>query len=81
MRRPPDIPDPYIPNAVLELPDVAHIHPAPIFAHLDLVMGPHFDPTTSFLKGVHGTRVQHPFPDAFALIGPYDEGDLILPVI
>src|SRR5438094_9938437 len=45
MGRTPDIPDAHIPDTVLELPNVAHIHPAPIVADLDLVMGTDFDPT------------------------------------
>jgi hypothetical protein len=81
MGRTPDIPDTHIPDPVLELPDMAHIHPAPVLAHLDLVVRPHFDPTAPLLKGVHGTGSKHPFPDAFALIGPQGDGDLILPVI
>src|SRR5205085_10443935 len=77
----PDIPDTHIPDTVLELPDVAHIYPAPIFADLDLVMGTDFDPTATVLKGIHGSRTDHPFPDPLALIGPQGDGDLILPVI
>src|SRR5882724_5363651 len=81
MSRPPDITDAHIPNTILELPDVAHIHPAPIVADLDLVMGTDFDPPAPLLKGVHGTGTDHPFPDAFALIGPHGDGDRLLPVI
>ena len=60
---------------------MAYIHPAPIFADLDLVMGTDFDPTATLLKGVHGAGTDDPFPDPFALIGPQGNGDLILPVI
>src|SRR4030095_3248962 len=81
MGGPPDISDAHIPDTVLELPNMAHIHPAPILAHLDLVMGTDFDPTAPLLKGVHGTGTQYPFPDPFALMGPQGDGDLVLPVI
>ena len=77
----PDIPDANIPDTVLELPDVAHIHPAPIVADLDLVMGTDFDPTATLLKGVHGSGTDHAFSNPFALIGPHGDGDLFLPVI
>jgi hypothetical protein len=33
------------------------------------------------LKGVHGSGIEHPFPDPFALMGPQADADLILPVI
>src|SRR5262249_3313251 len=66
---------------VLELPDLAHIDPAPVFTDLDLVMGTDFDLIAPFLKGVDGTGTEHPFPDPFALIGPHGDADLSLPVI
>src|SRR5262249_10307717 len=77
----PDITDSYIPDTVLELPDVSHIYPTPIIADLDLVMWTDFDPTATLLKGVHGAGTDHPFPDPFALIGPHRDGALVLPVI
>jgi hypothetical protein len=81
MGGPPDITDADIPDPILELPNVPHIHPAPIVADLNFVMGTDFDPTAPVLKGVHGTGIKHPFPDPFALMGPQGNGDLVLPVI
>src|SRR5262249_21198511 len=81
MRGTPNIADAHIPDPVLELPDLAHIDPAPVFTDLDLVMGTDFDLIAPFLNGVDGTGTEHPFPDPFALIGPHGDADLSLPVI
>jgi hypothetical protein len=77
----PDIPDAHIPDPILELPDVAYIHPAPILTDLDFVMGTDFDPTTTVLKGIHSSGTDNPLPNPLALMGPQGDGDLILPVI
>ena len=81
MGGPPDIPDAHIPDAVVELPNVAHIHPAPIVADLDLVMGPDFNALTALRKGVDGAGIDHPFADTFTPVRPHRDGHWILPVI
>ena len=44
-------------------------------------MGTDFDPMATFFKGIRRTRIEHPFPDPFPLIGPDRDVDPILPVI
>jgi len=44
-------------------------------------MGTDFDPMATFFKGIRRTRIEHPFPDPFSLIGPERDVDPILPVI
>jgi hypothetical protein len=39
------------------------------------------NPMATVLKGVHGSGIEHPFPDPFALMGPQADADLILPII
>jgi hypothetical protein len=77
----PDVTDSHIPCAVVELPHLAHIHPAPVFADLDLVMGTDLDPPTALLKGVDLSGADSPFANPFALIRPHGDAHLILPVI
>src|SRR2546427_11738991 len=81
MRGTPDITDSHIPRTVVELPHLANIHPAPVFAYLDLVMGTDLDPPAALLKGIDFPRVDSPFANPFAMIRPHSDAHLILPVI
>src|SRR5712691_5814365 len=81
VRGPPDISYPDVPRPVVELPHLANIHPAPVFADLDLVMGTDLDPLAALLKGVDLSGADHPFANPFALIRPHGDAHLILPVI
>src|SRR5438552_497419 len=77
----PDIPDPHVPGTIVELSHMAHIHPAQVFAHFDLVMWTHPDPPAPLLKGGGIPRIDHPFANPFALIRPDGERYGLLPVI
>jgi len=81
MRGTPDITDSHIPRTVVELPHLANIHPAPVFADLDLVMGTDLDPPAALLKGVDLSGADNPLANPFALIRPHGDAHLILPVI
>jgi hypothetical protein len=81
MRGTPEITDSHIPRTVVELPHLSNIHPAPVFADLDLVMGTNLDSLATLRKGVDLSRADNPFADPFALVRPYGDTHRIIPVI
>src|SRR5213593_4649481 len=66
MRGPPDIADPDIPDPVVKLADLPDIHPPPVFAHFDLVVGANLDPLAVHVKEHRVARSDHPCPNPFA---------------
>src|SRR6266700_3876806 len=81
MRGTPHIPDSHIPDTVVELPDLSHVHPAPVFAYLNFIVWTNLDPLAALRKRVGLSGADHPFANPFALIRPHGDAHLILPVI
>src|SRR6266702_8269025 len=71
MRGPPDIADSDIPCPIVKLAHLPDIHPPPILAHFDFVVGAHLDPLAIHVKEDRVSRSDHPFPNPFALMGPH----------
>src|SRR5712691_9389813 len=81
MRRTPDIAYSDVPYTVLKLTHLSNIHPAPVLSYFDLVVRTDLDPLAIHFKDGWLSRGDDPFANPLAMMGPYRDLHLILPVI
>src|SRR5207245_7250813 len=77
----PHIPDVDIPCAVLELADLANVHPAPIFSNLNFVVRAYPDWSSRLPQHRPFSRSDDPFANPLPTLGPHAHIDDVSPVI